>query len=73
MKDLLKKAYQNRYFLLFILLFAYVESIYIRMMVRQEIDAYIFTPKAALATLLNAGILFGVILYFIRKWQGSGS
>jgi sensor histidine kinase YesM len=43
------------------------------MMVRQEIDAYIFTPEAALATLLNAGILFGVILYFIRKWQGSGT
>ncbi|WP_295211138.1 histidine kinase [uncultured Chryseobacterium sp.] len=73
MKNILKKAYQNRYFLLFILLFAYVESIYIRMMVRQEIDAYIFTPEAALATLLNAGILFGVILYFIRKWQDSGS
>lgn len=72
MKDIIGKAYQNRYFLLFILLFAYVESIYIRMIVRQEIDAYIFTPEAALATLLDAGILFGLILYFIRKWQGSG-
>jgi sensor histidine kinase YesM len=73
MKNILRKACQNRYFLLFILLFAYIESVYIRMIVRQEIDAYIFTPEAALATLLNAGILFAVILYFIRKWQGSGS
>lgn len=73
MKDILRKTYRNRYFLLFILLFAYIESIYIRMMVRREIDAYIFTPEAALATLLNAGILFWVILYFLRKWQGSGS
>lgn len=71
MISILKKAYQNRYFLLFILVFAYVQSLYIRMIVRREIDAYIFTPEAALATLLNAGLLFWVILYFIKKWQVS--
>lgn len=71
MIGILKKAYRNRYFLLFILVFAYVQSIYIRMIVRKEIDAYIFTPEAALVTLLNAGILFWVILYFIKKWKVS--
>ncbi|WP_394674022.1 sensor histidine kinase [uncultured Chryseobacterium sp.] len=72
MKSIIQKAYKNRYFLLFILIFAYVQSIYTRMMVWQEINAYIFTPEAALMTLLNAGILFWVMLYFIGKWNGSG-
>jgi len=72
MKSIIQKAYRNRYFLLFILIFAYIHTMYIRMVVWREIDVYIFMPEAALAILLNTGVLFWLILYFIRKWQGSG-
>jgi sensor histidine kinase YesM len=51
------------------LLFAYLQSIYSRISVRREINAYTFTPEAALATLMGASILFLIILFFIRKWQ----
>ena len=60
---------RHRYFLLFILLFAYVESIYMRMAVRREINAYTFTPEAALVISGQAAILFAIIRYFIRKWE----
>jgi sensor histidine kinase YesM len=69
MKNILHKIYQNRQFLLFTLLFAYIQSIYTRITIRQQINAYIFTPEAALATLIGAGILFLIILFFIKKWQ----
>lgn len=69
MKNIIHKIYQIRHFLLFILLFAYIQSIYTRIAVRRQINAYIFTPEAALATVIGAGILFLIILFFIRKWQ----
>ena len=65
----LSKIYLNRYFLLFILWFAYLQSIYTRITVRQAINAYIFTPEGALSTLFKAGILFLIIHFIIRKWQ----
>ncbi|SFS87801.1 sensor histidine kinase [Sphingobacterium wenxiniae] len=71
MKTLLYRIYQNRHFLLFITLFAYVQSIYTRISVRQHINAYTFTPEAAIASLLASGLLFLVILFFIRKSQQS--
>ncbi|MCE7053146.1 histidine kinase [Algoriphagus sp. AGSA1] len=69
MKNSIRKIHQNRYFLLFILLFAYVQSIYTRIVGRQQINAYTFTPEAAFMSLVDAGILFLIILFFIRKWQ----
>lgn len=69
MKNIAGKIYTNRFFLLFILLFAYVQSVYTRISVRQQFNAYIFTPEAALMTLAGAGILFSIILFFIKKWQ----
>ncbi len=71
MKKLLYIILQNKYFLLFILLFAYVQSIYSRIAVRGTIDKYIFTPEAALVTLISVGILFLTIHYFIKLWQKS--
>ncbi len=53
------------------MLFAYLQSIYTRIVARQYINAYTFTPEAALATLMGIGILFVIILFFIRKWQKS--
>src|SRR5690554_2180150 len=71
MKNIIFKIYQNRYFLLFILLFAYVQSIYTRISVRQKINAYTFTPEAAIGSLCAASLLFLVILFFIKKWHRS--
>lgn len=71
MKNIIRKIYQNRHFLLFILLFAYIQSIYSRISVRQQINGYTFTPEAAIATLMGVGVLFLIMLFFIRKWQKS--
>lgn len=69
MDNITAKIYKNRYFLLFVLLFAYVQSLYIRIAVRQQVNLYTFTPEAALITLVAAGALFLIILFFIRKWK----
>jgi len=71
MKRLLYTVRQHKYFLLFILLFAYVQSIYLRITVRGKLDAYIFTPEAALTTLISVSVLFLTIRFFIRLWQKS--
>ncbi|MEJ5103715.1 sensor histidine kinase [Chryseobacterium sp. MYb328] len=71
MKTILKQISQNRYFLLFILLFAYIQSIHVRVTVRRTLNRYIFTPEAAVATFISACILFFVIDIFIKKWQRS--
>lgn len=41
------------------------------MVVRREINAYIFTPEAAIATLISVGVLFLILLFFIKNWQRS--
>lgn len=69
MKNSIYKIKKNRHFLLFILLFAYVQSIYTRIVGRQQINSYTFTPEAAIATLMGAIILFSIISFFIHKWQ----
>lgn len=69
MKNLLYKLKQHRYFLLFILLFAYVYSIQIRLWVRGEFNWYILTPEAAFGTLINACFLFFILTFFIKRWQ----
>ncbi|MFD2890888.1 sensor histidine kinase [Flavobacterium chuncheonense] len=69
MKNIYHKIYQNRHFLLFILLFAYLQSIYGRILIRQDINVYTFTPEAAFAALLRSGLLFVITLFFIRKWK----
>jgi Histidine kinase len=71
MKKLLTKIHLNRYFLLFIMLFAYVQSIHIRISAMGEIDAYTFTPEAVVFISFQAGILFIILLYFLKKWQKS--
>ncbi len=71
MKKWLNKIQLNIHFLLFILLFAYVQSIHIRISNWQEINAYTFTPDAALSTLLKTGLLFIIIFSLIKKWQKS--
>lgn len=50
MKNIIYKINENRYFLLFVLLFAYVQSIYTRIGGRQQINVYTFTPEGAIAS-----------------------
>lgn len=71
MKMILNQINRNKYFLVFVLLFAYLQSIYIRIGIRRALDVYIFTPEAAVATFICACILFFVINFFIKKWQQS--
>jgi hypothetical protein len=52
-------------------LFAYIQSIYLRILVRQEINVYIFTPEGAFSSLFRAGVLFTIILFYIKEWQKS--
>lgn len=67
MKYWFSKLYRNRFFLLFIMLFAYVQSIYIRVSAGPEINAYTFTPEAIFTSLYQAGLLFVLILAFSKK------
>jgi sensor histidine kinase YesM len=53
------------------MLFAYVQSIHIRISAMGEIDAYTFTPEAVLFSSFQAGVLFVIIRFFIKKWQKS--
>ena len=69
MTNILKKIRRHRFFLLFVLLFAYAQSVQIRIWTRGELNGYIFTPEAAVASLITACILFFILDYFIRHWQ----
>ncbi|WP_336960157.1 sensor histidine kinase [Chryseobacterium contaminans] len=73
MKNILKQISQNRYFLLFVFLFAYIQSIHVRIAIRGTLDKYIFTPEAAVATFISSCILFFVIDFFIKSWQKSST
>lgn len=73
MKNILHRIRRNRYFLLFIVLFAYVQTIYTRILVRKQFDVYLFTPEAALVQLICAGLLFFIIRFFIEKWQDANT
>lgn len=68
MKQFIQKIEAHKLFVVFVFLFAYAQSIQIRIWVRNEINIYTFTPEAALVTLLSCGLLFNIIHYFIKKW-----
>lgn len=67
MKNWLLKIYRNRYFILFIMLFAYVQSIFIRVTEWEEINAYTFTPEAFFTSLYYAGMLFVILLLLLKR------
>lgn len=71
MKRLRNTLYSNWHFLLFILVFAYIQSVHTRIVIRNVINAYVFTPESAIATLVSVSILFLIILFFIKRWQTS--
>ena len=67
MKNVTEKLKHNRFFLLFVLLFAYAESIQGRIWVRGEISWYTFTPESAAFKLLSFIILIVIISFFLKK------
>ncbi|CAA9203153.1 sensor histidine kinase [Flavobacterium collinsii] len=71
MKNIILEAKQSGYFLLFVFLFSYAQSILVRLMIRQELNWYIFTPEAAVATLISSSVLFLILYFFIKRWQKS--
>ncbi|NHM02128.1 sensor histidine kinase [Flavobacterium difficile] len=72
MQKIIFKIKGHRYFLLFILLFSYFESIQGRLSYERSFTVYLFTPEAAIVQLLSACILFLIIRFLIVKWQISG-
>lgn len=71
MKKLYQIILQNRVFVIFILLFAYVHSVNTRLLIWGNVTGYVFTPDAAFGTLIDVTILYIIILFFIRRWQSS--
>lgn len=71
MQNIINRIKRNRNFLLFIYLFAYIHSVYNRLLVRQDINIYIFTPEAAIFKVLGIGLLFSVILFFLKKLESN--
>lgn len=71
MADFIDKMKQNKYFFVFNLLFAYLQTIYGRIQVRGVVNIYTFTPEAAIAKLITVFILFTIFAFFIKFWQKS--
>lgn len=73
MKLLLLRIKEHRYFIGFLLLFAYAESIQVRILIRRDVNAYTFTPDAAIGALISIGFLFVIMRFFLTKYiNGEG-
>lgn len=68
MKNTFSAVRRHRYFLWFIFLFAYVQSVQVRFMTNHDINALTFTPEAAVVQLGNACVLFLIMRYLSSKW-----
>ena len=66
MKNILARISYHKYFIFFILLFSYVQSIYIRISDWQEINLYVFTPEAPFFYLIKVGLLYVVSLSYLK-------
>lgn len=71
MQKIFSKIKPHRYFLSFILLFAYVQTVQERFSYRKIFDSLNFTPEAAIAQFFSACVLFVIIRLLIKKWQKS--
>jgi len=66
---MLQKIKANKYFLIFIVVFAYAQSIHSRILIRNELTIYSFTPDAAFATLISIAFLYFILNFIIQLWQ----
>ncbi|NHN26222.1 histidine kinase [Flavobacterium jejuense] len=69
MSLILKQVRTHKYFLLFIFLFGYAQSIQIRFLIRRKISWYLFTPEAAVSTFISSCLFFSILLFLMKKWQ----
>lgn len=69
MKKFFESLYLNKYFLTFIVVFAYLESIQVRFYFGKSLEWYLFTPEAAIAQLFNALLLFVIIGLVISRFN----
>lgn len=71
MEKVIRQLKRNRFFALFVFLFAYAQSIQTRLWGTEELNWFIFTPDAALAKLVSATILVIIISYFLKAKKQS--
>jgi len=71
MKYILIYIKRNQYFLLFIFLFAYVQTIDTRIAVRGVINRHVFDLDGPIVIFVSVCILFLIITFFIKRWQKS--
>lgn len=69
MMRFLKTLQLHKSFLGFIFLFAYAQSIQGRILVRQSVNFYTFTPEGAISTFIESGIVFFIIINVLRRFQ----
>lgn len=69
MSLILKQVRTHKYFLLFIFLFGYAQSIQIRFLIRRKINWYLFTPEAAVTTFISSCLFFFILLFLMKRWQ----
>lgn len=65
----LKTLQLNKYFFGFIFLFGYAQSIQGRMLVRQTVNFYTFTPEGAIGTFVESCIVFFIIANLLKRFQ----
>ncbi|WAC41119.1 sensor histidine kinase [Pedobacter sp. SL55] len=73
MMKFLKTLQRHRYFLGFIFLFAYAQSIQGRILVRQTVNVYTFTPEGAIGTFIESSVVFLIITYLLKRFQKSSA
>ncbi|GAB1463088.1 sensor histidine kinase [Pedobacter sp.] len=66
---LLKTLQLHKYFLGFIFLFGYAQSIQGRILVRNTVDFYTFTPEAAIGTFIESCVVFFIIAKLLKRLQ----
>jgi sensor histidine kinase YesM len=71
MKNILIKIRQHWFFLLFVFLFTYLQTVSQRIAIRKEINQYIFAPEIPFIKFFSVCILFLFIHFFIKRWQKS--
>jgi len=69
MMKFLKTLQRHQYFFGFVFLFGYAQSIQGRILVRQVVDIYTFTPEAAAFTFMQSCIVFFIIAKLLGRFQ----
>lgn len=65
---LLHTVYTHRYFLSFTLVFGYIASIQSRLVAGRGLNAYLFTPEAALAAFINAVVIYFIMAQLLKRF-----